>query len=473
VESPREASSDIEQMLLPFYYLSVAALPSSSALLLHSEPSRSSDGNKPVVLGTLQLNPEEVAGHLPIFVDAFLNQIGGSSPPAWGARIVLSYEPVYGRCPPKGKPNRPGCSPVRWVWSELRWTCRWREPGVSFRRQVGLEEEAEVVQDARGFNESALVNANAPGAHLLHEKNKVGHHHALVVSCRLPQALAHLQAWELDITAAMGTQQHYARRGITVYSRPAFVREGTRMALCTMVNSPDDLLWPWAKFHAQAGFDQILVYVELANTEPVAKKLRDLMEAGLVTLVPYYFGQVSSCRKFAMQASMEEHCLYQAKGRAAWLGHADVDEFFDLRGSLRSLGLQHYLESLPKDTPGVNAQMTYFRKSRHPRPRAAKQWPFPCGLTCRWRDYAPKQRGSKWIARPDMIQVISPHRFATSRNVTFPDPDKELRVNHFRHCKRGGNCTLPRGVARARCVEDDSFVDYCSAQLLAATPKTA
>jgi hypothetical protein len=111
-----------------------------------------------------------------------------------------------------------------------------------------------------------------------------------------------------------------------------------------------EYLKPWAQYHVGVGFTQLLVYVEEKDTSWVEDALRSFIKKDQVTIVPFYFGNISDKKDFLLQGAMENHCLYQARGMAKWIAHMDVDEYFDFLRS--NVTIRDY--PLPKsDSPDV------------------------------------------------------------------------------------------------------------------------
>jgi len=286
-------------------------------------------------------------------------------------------------------------------------------------------------------------------------------HHAMVLGCRLPEHMSRLPSWRLGVSASGGGEAALYERSRIPVNRGSVLRPGGEMALCTMINKVTELLRPWAKFHASLGFEQILVYVEANDTSAVEENLRDLLDRGRVTIVPFYFGAVSDMGQFHLQAAMEQHCLYQARGRVTWLGHADEDEFFDLRVD-RSGGLRSFLQRLPSKAAAVSVRSQRWRPASHTEPGSIS---FPCFVACKRSGYNAPGRATKWIARPEQVSISNPHVVESAGLVYTADPEEELRLNHFRRIK--SNMTSEKDVG---CSKDLSFQHHCDALIKAPLP---
>jgi len=438
-----------------------------------------------VVAGTQHLDPLEMDGKMPILVDAFLNEQGT------GAYVVLNFSPLYG-------PNTRAGDFAHWTGAGgAAWKCTFAPPvearGSSLMRETDEvhnaeveasvlfsslhgasvddslavrlgrsrtddEEQEEADSDGDGSPPQAPSTPDSKASDMAAMFRY--RHHALVLGCPLPQHMDRLPGWLLSVVGSNGGEELYKRNRIRV-NRGSFVRSGSQAVLCTMVNKPTELLRPWAKFHASLGFDQILIYAEMSNISAMQKPLGDLVDQGTVTIVPFFFGAVSESANFYMQAGMEQHCLYQAKGRAAWLGHSDEDEFLDFRSAPKG-GIAGYLQGLKEGKERAVAVTVRSQEWRIAANTTAGSIPFPCYFTCKKPSYHPVNKRSKWIARPEMVTISNPHIVDADGPIHVADPETELRLNHFRHVWPAMACSENKG-----CSEDLAFRDSCSAMVQA------
>lgn len=416
----------------------------------------------PVVSGTKLLEPLEMEGKMPIFVDAFLNKEGT------GAYVVLNFSPLFST-------HSHADAFLKWsALSGTKWSCSWAPPPETHGESLSLEtyevhtavEEATVLfssVDALVKGPEAAISLNRFHA-LLDGDNDTDaqdvatqfryRHHAMVLGCKLPEHMDKLPKWRLSVSALSGEEVLYERSRIPV-ERGSFFRDGTKIALCTMINRVTELLRPWVAYHAASGFEQILLYMEEADTAAANEVLRDLVEEGRVTIVPFFFGAVSEQRDFHLQAGMEQHCLYQARGRVTWLGHADEDEFFELR-TKPSGTLEGYLKSQDREAVAISVRSQQWRIAANVSV-ANGSVAFPCSVTCKRPGYAGKGKHTKWIAKPELISISNPHNVDSTGLVHNADPDHEIRLNHFRRIFSNMTTTENEG-----CKEDLSFRDKCN-----------
>jgi hypothetical protein len=197
-----------------------------------------------------------------------------------------------------------------------------------------------------------------------------------------------------------------------------------------------EYLKPWAQYHLNAGFTQLLVYVEEKDTSWVEDALRSFVKKDRVAIVPFYFGNISDQKAFIMQGAMENHCLYQARGMAKWIAHIDVDEYFDFLQ--KGVDMRNY--KFPKSDSSdiaivVRNQFWGIERSSH-RVNA----PYPCHLNAKSTYIHEPGWRSKLIMRPEHIDALFPHHALKQDGYTevHPDPTTELRLNHFKQCDKSG-----------------------------------
>lgn len=383
----------------------------------------------PTVIGTTMLDEEEMAGKRPVFVDAFPNA-GGTD-----LYIVLNFSPLF----PKTASN----SSKEWTqWINAMWQCAWATEDYipMYQRQAGSQSltttRATIVHST--FDEAAKNVTRLHMRDLTPAKEKSEtfrwFHHALILGCPIPaQSMKSDKEWFLSISARNDSVL-YERKSIPV-TKSTFVKPGANSVMCTMMFKEEQTaatLRPWIRFHMAQGFDQILLYVEDADPTWANEAIADMKEAENVTVVPFYFGEVSNQRAFHMQGGMENHCLYQARHRTEWLAHADIDEYFDIKVA-SGLGIQDYLKQTPSDTAAIMVRSQFWVDAKR---ESHVDLPFPCFVTCKASGYFAAGIRSKWIARPTDVNIINPHilKAKGDSQIHDADPTAEMRLNHFKEC---------------------------------------
>ena len=300
-----------------------------------------------------------------------------------------------------------------------------------------------------------------------------GQHHTYVVKC--PR--------EGHQSAVLNLIGRYRNNSAVAFSRSHLpVSEFTfakkvASALCMQMNSPQgDLLRPWVNYHLGVGFQHILVYAETENTTWAQLLLSDFVQDGRVTIVPFYFDK-SLSHSFKMQGSMEQHCLYQAKGRVKWLGHADVDEYFEFMGKYRSINnVSKVIEEIvsPRDWENVSV-ITVASQFWTNQSATRKKLVFPCDIICKCPGYYGQSGGAsraKNFINPDNTRALFPHSIVpTGRTIHRdyadhfkPNPEQVVRLNHYKACSPAGCKFDPSGGCDSSiCVPDLRFRKSCSA----------
>jgi len=418
----------------------------------------------PIVAGTGILKAAEVDGQAPLFIDAFYD----NTKPV--AHIVLNMKSFV---------TLPTEEDVRRWGPDSQWSCEWEAP------KERLAENVKVVRGYTNVDDHAWPNATLEASYrddsapLIPGFPQPSPHWSLVISCPTVPGLKGLPSVRLNLMGKSVDGWVYKRYGIPV-SESMFVNRDTEFALCTMVNQGDlttsRYLKPWAQYHLAAGFDQLFIYVEEKNTSWVEDALQHFINEGQVSIVPFYFGNISERKEFIMQGAMENHCLYQAKGKARWLAHIDVDEYFDFMRpnvSMRNYPLPEFPHGKSRDVAlVVRSQFWGIVPSSH-----HVDAPYPCHLNGKSECIYKVGRRSKLIMRPDYIDALFPH-FAIKRQgytEVHPEALTELRLDHFKLCDTLGqgcfgnveaNEDIGRKSFHKHMLEDDSdWYTRCSDML--------
>lgn len=409
----------------------------------------------PIVLGTSMIDDAEMNGNQPLFVDAFYNSENSV------VHVVLNMFSF------KPKDKRASKEAIALWGKNTQWMCEWSQDIDLHRSSTS---ERSVRQQVWGrTNLDALGNNSQPSFSstcaddcrnaTVEPSFSDRYNWALVVSC--PRSLDS-STTHLNLRARQGDKVTYERFGIP--AKPAtLVKNDLDYALCTMINrnalTEAEYLRPWAQYHLTAGFQQLLVYVEEPETTWAEEALRQFIQQDRVTIVPFYFGKVSAQKRFLMQGAMENHCLYQAKGKTTWLGHIDIDEYFDFIGAQFQLS-QHFSHLNSNDIALVGRSQFWGRRGTP----VESGSPFPCNLVCKRKGYFSTGVRSKLIMKPQPVLAMFPHSIAhkPGHKVVTLNPEREMRVNHFKKCNtQGDGCT----VKDHQCFEDLSFQDRCKAML--------
>jgi len=425
-----------------FYYnvfLLVPCLFPGQAVLTRRSGRKTTPAN--IVAGTVMLDAGEVAGHAPLFIDAFYDH----EKPV--AHVILNMKSFV----------EPTAEALQEWGAATEWTCEWTAPKARLDKHVAV---------LRGYTNvdkhaSKLVGLHPPrpdeGLRLarnrrrgpnatveasFHDTSSEGPspHWAIVISCPTISALNGSSSARLNLMGKRKDKPVFDRFGIPV-SENRFVKRDVDFAICTMVTrnplSEAEYLKPWANYHLKAGFSQLLVYVEENDTSWVEDALRNYITNDQVTIVPFYFGAVSDKKEFLTQGAMESHCLYQARGRAKWVAHMDVDEYFDFIRP--NATIRNY--PLPKpDSSDVAVVVRNQFWGTAPESHRVNA-PFPCHLNAKSQYIHELGRRSKVIMRPEHVDALFPHYVITQDGYTevHPDPLTELRLNHFKWCDLSGH----------------------------------
>lgn len=379
---------------------------------------------------------KETHGELPLFVDAFLDASQTSATVIFNMNIWMKQN-VW---------RDPG---VQKTFYNATWHCDWSRS----TRILALGASEVAALSVYG----AVIQVSEPSDspdEPEHPKEDA-HHHSLVLRCPKPEGASNV----LSLVAKdskTGTTL-YEREEIHVCAEDLLAKPFSAVA-CTMTTSQPQVaseIVPWVEHHLLVGFEHIVVYVEDADDSPIRERLEKFISRGHVTLVNFWFSNVSAVRKFRMQQAQETHCLYRAKGTVRWLGHMDIDEYFQLRGPTEDIS--HWLDSVvnhseisairarsalwwapaAKDTQGAadasKDTEASLNESNNRALVAEHSAGYPCQITCKQNHpaYFGWER-TKLIMNPDTVTYFSVHMLTVyDKAVYIANPDTELRLNHF------------------------------------------
>jgi len=365
-----------------------------------------------------RLDPREERGELPVLIDAFIHKGNTMAYIIFSTKSMQKLEDVYTKL------------------ARNTWRCTWHSDGEP-TRTMGPSTGVAVHLQRKGDSdmEDALRKT-------------------LVVRCKVPKGKLKNAVVDLSATDVQGGHQ-FKRDQIRIRSEPLF--SDSQTALCTMVIKDavaSPYLHSWVKYHLNFGFDQILVYIEDRDASWAREVLRPYMDTGRVRLVHFYFGSLSDKRSFYLQQAQEQHCLYASKGRVAWLGHSDIDEYFQLRDPLKRI--KGLLGEMSNQADGyiaavsVQSQFWFFGSNE----KCTDARFLPCDMTCKLNGYTTDR--TKLILNPEIVDYYSVHLLTKYHGQVYKaHPDLEIRLNHFKF--------LPNGTARSgeECTDDLTWKNAC------------
>lgn len=221
------------------------------------------------------------------------------------------------------------------------------------------------------------------------------------------------------------------------------------MAACTMVTEIHQKfnvaaltrLWlEWLIYH---GVEHVLIYVDANKREPFGEEpaleramrveLAPWIKSGHVELIMFH---LRGRGWLETQQMMETHCLWRYRNVAKWVVHNDVDEFLQPLGQYKTIaGAIQAVESAHSSTAAFQVRQSFW--GHLPFDNVSDSSLAIQNMT--WRSSGPFKRGrEKLILDPSRVDYISVHQVTTPRNsMHSPNPESELRLNHFRRHFKG------------------------------------
>ena len=355
-----------------------------------------------------------------------------------------------------------------------------------------------------------------------------GDKHTLILRCPLPaaalvggtDATGRLKV-AVELTA-VDPSPLLIYTGINACDRE-LVPADTHMGACVMfqemspLNTADTAAM-WSRFMLDAGFTFLALYLDpMGNAEELEAQVHAALApeiaAGKVATVLFHMNDRYSLQT---QSAQQNHCQWRFRGRAKWVAHLDLDEFVQPLAGFTSLA--QVLAQYDDDDKVAALQVRNRFWDHHPLKNHSLTAFDAWNLV--WRDARPTVTGrEKIISKSELVDYISvhkvrgahccgasggararlwfePHRsplslcepvsrrhtdiaevpraslplqVTTGGRSKVPDPEKELRHNHYsRHFKgfdegvhcgssfRAGNCN----DAMKAPIEDLSFQEY-------------
>eukprot|EP00035_Acanthoeca_spectabilis_P033503 m.24040 g.24040 ORF g.24040 m.24040 type:complete len:530 (-) comp6020_c0_seq1:985-2574(-) len=290
-----------------------------------------------------------------------------------------------------------------------------------------------------------------------------GDKHTLIVNCPIPAIdLAaglsddgRLRSL-LKITITDGTAPKESKLLLSLANIAAcnneLVSRKVDLGTCTMFGEMSplrtaDVAAMWTRFMLASGFQFVVLYLDPVGD---ADELRSAVESSLKleiakgsvrTVLFHMTGRYS----LQTQSAQENHCQWRFRGRSRWLAQLDLDEFLQPLGEHESVASVIQKYDQPSGTQYGALQIRNRFWDHHPiKEKDYSRLKFDAWNMI-WRDGRPTVSGrEKIISRPELVDYIAVHKVTTGLRSAHPDPEKELRHNHFsRHFKgydEGAHC---------------------------------
>ena len=268
-----------------------------------------------------------------------------------------------------------------------------------------------------------------------------GHGHTFVLAAPLPKAYQnHPRDRSLRVNIVLvykGSVKRFDSVPFCLHNDNVQFRH---LVACTEIIADAAVLVPeWVAYHSLQGFEHFYMYVN-DDLHKVRGLLEPLVKAGIVTVIDWRFPEVFYGKHEFQQAQMNG-CLLRMRGRARWVALTDVDEFIQALTPGMTVADYFNQQAVREHYAAVQVQFTTWGSNINDTVQAA------FADTCKglrlgeYRSRAKCCKGNsfqsqKMVANPRGMSYCSVHFLTTGGTAYNADPEKELRINHFKPQKR-------------------------------------
>jgi hypothetical protein len=258
-----------------------------------------------------------------------------------------------------------------------------------------------------------------------------GHSHTFSVTAPLPKEY---QAAPRDRSLRVNILwQHndgiYRYDNVPVCLRPE-PTQFKHLVVCTQITANAAAQVPsWVAYHRLQGVEHFYIYVddELAK---VRQQLEPLVKQGLVTVIDWQWPERYR-GSFKFQQAEQNGCLMRMRGQARWVALTDVDEY--IQSMVPGVTVAEFLNqrNVLDHVGTLIVLSTWFGSNTNDTVQAQFQATSHGLMLGRYRSRG-KVEGQKMIANPRGMSYNSVHHITTGGPQHNLDPEKELRLSHFK-----------------------------------------
>jgi hypothetical protein len=202
------------------------------------------------------------------------------------------------------------------------------------------------------------------------------------------------------------------------------------LVLCTEMTADVAALVPqWVAYHRLQGVEHFYLYIndELAKVRP---KLEPLVKQGIATVIDWQWPErYRGSHKF--QQAEQNGCLMRMRGQARWVALTDVDEY--IQCMVPGVTVAEFLNqrNVLDHVGTLLVRAAWFGSNTNATLQAQFEATSHALTLGRYRSRG-KVEGQKMIANPRGMSYNSVHHITTGGPQHTLDPEKELRLNHFK-----------------------------------------
>jgi len=278
----------------------------------------------------------------------------------------------------------------------------------------------------------------------------------VVVKCAIPREVVATGGDQtMDLIASAAGEEPLLYLGVEFCAHVFRTRLGPKkkkktLVGCTMVRpslvSASELL-EWVAYHVVLqGFEQFLIYSD-GESSGLRSALRGPIANGTVEVVDWEW---PTWQDFMHQQAEMHSCLYRYRGAAEWVAFFDVDEYLQPLSQEPTTVAETVRRLLPvnsSEAAGILVRSVFFEPSATPliTQKALR----------REASALPADSRTKCIVRPDAVSIMTIHTVKVAedgvlQNHIVADPERELRINHYRGRRSLSEPTVARDESMLR-----------------------
>ncbi|XP_071941925.1 uncharacterized protein [Antedon mediterranea] len=261
----------------------------------------------------------------------------------------------------------------------------------------------------------------------------------IVITCELPKKYKTRLNFQMNfrilpsaqtniINVESGSENTVAYDNLTVCQTG--LKQRHFLSMCTMVKNVDKCIPSWLQYHKYMGVEHVYIYdnaVNESNSSSLITSLREFINSGFVTVVPWRHTKSPSKTYLEIQIAHENDCLWRHRHDSLWMIKTDVDEYIQPMDPKRPKITDYLRDPKLYTLGGIRIQNWFFGR--------------PLKSTTRngtiiernlWRSKLPTIPNTGHILRPINVHYFKIHAIKLGSGHKTLDPVSELRMVHYR-----------------------------------------
>ncbi|GJQ11162.1 hypothetical protein GpartN1_g2953.t1 [Galdieria partita] len=203
-----------------------------------------------------------------------------------------------------------------------------------------------------------------------------------------------------------------------------------KVGACLLLQDKNQFIDEWIAYHNLLGIERVYIYLNEIRDDSLLQ-FRNYFEQDIVLPIKWPFLSPNRLPFSRMQSVQINDCLWRFRHLHDWLVFMDVDEFLQPMGNVSLKGFVNYLRFMEskEDIGGLCVHNVFFGM-------APSHKYNPDSLVIEQAVYRQENVTTtrpKTIARPTNVYYMWVHVPSIGRKCIYPDPDKEVRLVHYKN----------------------------------------